>query len=116
MWRGAVASAIRGKRGQAFLKEMLNALDAMPEHKLIANDLENEGAVCALGAVGKARGADMANIDPYDSVTVASLFGVSDALVREIAFVNDEYTCTNETPEQRYSMMREWVQKQIRAA
>jgi hypothetical protein len=29
-WRGAVASAIRGKRGQAFLRELLVALDAMP--------------------------------------------------------------------------------------
>jgi len=29
-WRGAVKSAIRGKRGQAFLKEMLAALDALP--------------------------------------------------------------------------------------
>ena len=38
-WRGAVASAIRGKRGQAFLREMLDALDALPEPKLIAHDL-----------------------------------------------------------------------------
>ena len=30
-FRGAVASAIRGKRGQAFLKNMLVALDELPE-------------------------------------------------------------------------------------
>ena len=29
-WRGAVQSAMCGKRGQAFLKEMLAALDALP--------------------------------------------------------------------------------------
>ena len=29
MWRGAVQSAIRGKRGQAALRELLTALDAM---------------------------------------------------------------------------------------
>lgn len=27
MWRGAVTSAFRGKRGQAFLKEMLDSRD-----------------------------------------------------------------------------------------
>lgn len=49
MWRGAVASSMRGRRGQAFLKETLAALDALPEKKLIDYDLEREGAVCALG-------------------------------------------------------------------
>lgn len=112
-WRGAVASAIRGARGQAFLKEMLCAMDKLPEHKLVANELEEEGAVCAIGAVGKMRGVDMTKIDPEDSVTVASLFDISDALAREIAYENDEGTFRLETPEQRYSRMRAWVQGQI---
>ena len=30
MWRGQVASAMRGKRGQAFLRELIEALDAFP--------------------------------------------------------------------------------------
>jgi len=30
-WRAQVQSAIRGKRGQAFLKELAAAMDAMPE-------------------------------------------------------------------------------------
>jgi hypothetical protein len=42
-WRGRVASAIRGKRGQAFLKELLAALDALPEKRLVANDLKVTG-------------------------------------------------------------------------
>lgn len=73
-WRGAVASAIRGKRGQAFLREMLAALDALPERKLIARKLESRGEVCAIGAIGKARGVDMSNIDPEDHDTVAAKF------------------------------------------
>ena len=52
-WRGAVASAIRGQRGQAFLREMLSALDAMPEKRLISEELERDGEVCAMGAVGQ---------------------------------------------------------------
>lgn len=42
-WRGAVNSAIRGKRGQAFLREMLAALDVMPEKRLIAGNLVFDG-------------------------------------------------------------------------
>src|SRR5437879_4918550 len=79
-WRGAVASAIKGKRGQEFLYEMLHALAALPERKLIANDLEAEGSVCALGAVGKARGIDMKGIDPEDREKVAEVFGIAPAL------------------------------------
>lgn len=42
-WRGAVKSAIRGKRGQALLKEMLEALDAMPVKRLIRGELVATG-------------------------------------------------------------------------
>jgi len=42
-WRGAVKSAMRGKRGQAFLRELLAALDAMSVKRLIANDLVFDG-------------------------------------------------------------------------
>ena len=38
-WRAQVASAIRGKRGQKLLKELLTALDSMPKKELIANEL-----------------------------------------------------------------------------
>ena len=65
-WRGAVKSALRGKRGQAFLKEMIEALDALPEKMLIGNTLEADGMVCAMGAVGLKRGVDMAKIDPEE--------------------------------------------------
>ena len=55
--RGMVASATRGKRGQQFFKDLVAALDALPEKVLIADDLQNdEGDVCALGAVGLKRG------------------------------------------------------------
>lgn len=115
MWRGAVASAIRGARGQQFLKEMLGALDAMPEQKLIAHELEADGAVCAIGAVGKARGLKMDGIDPEDRETVASIFGIAPALVAEIVFMNDEENYwSKETPDARYERMRKWIVAQIK--
>ncbi len=42
-WRGAVASAIRGKRGQSFLRELLASLDAMPRKELISEAMEASG-------------------------------------------------------------------------
>lgn len=125
MWRGAVESAIRGKRGQAFLKEMLSALDAMPEKRLIANSLEQpqDGAVCALGAVGRARGLDMKPFvrdddDDYDAGPdgddMASLFGIAAAMACEIMHVNDEDGRHKETPEQRFNRVRRWVERKIR--
>ena len=86
-WRGAVASAIRGKRGQAFLREMLVALDAMPDKRLIRNDLVSEDGAkfCALGVVGKARGLNIEYIDPFEAEQVAGAFNIAVALAREIA-------------------------------
>jgi hypothetical protein len=43
LWPNILARAVKGKRGQAFLKELASALDAMPEKKLIAHDLITEG-------------------------------------------------------------------------
>ncbi|SRR5260221_4059586 len=113
-WRGAVASSIRGARGQALLKELLAALDAMPEKKLIASELEEDGAVCALGALGKMRGMNMAELDAWDHETVAAEFGIAHALACEIMWENDYgvYRCTLEY---RWEHMRRWVQAQIRA-
>jgi hypothetical protein len=109
-WRGAVTSAIRGKRGQAFLMEMAEAMADLPEKKLIADALEKDGAVCAIGAVGKARGIDMSNIDPEDYHSVAGKFGIAEALAQEIVYLNDEDGPPNETPEDRYERIRRWLE------
>ena len=107
-WRGAVKKAITGSRGQALLREMLIALDAMPAKRLISRDLIKEGEVCALGAVAAARGLDVSAVDPEDRDTVAGVFNIAPALAAEIVYENDE-TWTGETPEERYARMREWV-------
>lgn len=112
-WRGAVKSAISGKRGQTFLREMAAALDAMPDKSLVAEELEVDGAVCALGAVGKSRGIDMSPIDPYEYESVAATFGIPEALAREIMYEND-CDWRDETPEQRWKRVRKWVQEQIK--
>ena len=114
LYRGAVASAFRGRRGQAFLKEMLQAMDDLPEKKLIDYDLQREGAFCAIGTVGHKRGVDMTKLDPENAEGVASTFGVAPCMVREITYYNDEHAWKVETPEQRFDRMRAWVVSQIK--
>lgn len=113
-FRGAVTSAIRGKRGQAFLREMLTALDALPEKKLVADELEYAGEVCAIGSVGRMRGIDMSGIDPHDPPQVSHAFGISEALAREIVYVNDEDWIGNDTPEKRFERVRAWIVGNLR--
>ena len=112
-WRAQVASAIRGKRGQAFLRELIEALDALPEKRLIDGELQEGNEVCAIGSVGLRRGIDMSRIDPHDSDTLAAKFGIAHQLVREIEFMNDE-AAWNETPETRWQRMRNWAVSNLR--
>jgi hypothetical protein len=111
-WRGQVASAIRGRRGQAFLRDLLEALDAMPEKRLITEELQQGGEVCALGAVGAKRGIDMTQLDPYDHEKLGVTFNIAFQLAQEIMYENDE-VAYYETPEFRWKRMRAWVVKQL---
>jgi hypothetical protein len=113
-WRGAVKSALRGKRGQAFLRELVAALDAIESHELISSELEQNGQVCALGSVGVRRGLDMAGIDPYDRREVARAFGIAEAMAAEVMHENDEARRVK-TPRQRWEHMRSWAIAHLRA-
>lgn len=124
MWRGQVASAIRGKRGQKLLRDFISALDAMPEKRLGAGALKDEdGCLCSLGVVAEARGLDMSDVafGDYDYETGPSIghkafaerFDVARQLTSEIMFENDEGNLDAETPEQRWSRMRAWAESHI---
>lgn len=112
-WRGAVASAIRGRRGQSFLREMLTALDSLESKTLIRDELIEDGAVCAIGAVGKSRGLPMENIDPEDREAVATAFEIPHALACEVMYMNDEWGPYQEAPEARFARMRQWITEKL---
>jgi hypothetical protein len=112
-WRGQVASAIRGKRGQAFLRELIEALDALPEKCLVANELQDGADVCSLGSIGVKRGIDMNGMDPWDHDGLSRIFGIAEQLVQEIEYMNDE-GAWRETPEERWTRMRKWATEQLR--
>jgi hypothetical protein len=123
-YRGQVASALRGKSGQKFLKDLVRALDALPEQKLISQSLqEQDGAVCAMGAVGRLRGIDMSKFtigpddDPedfaYDQLyELSGMFDIAHQLVSEVIWENDEQ-CYNKTDHHRWLWMRKWADSRI---
>lgn len=140
-WRAQVASAIRGKRGQAFLRDLIAALDAMADKRLVrghlrvtgligpydpplivgADELVSEhggalpmGSVCALGAVAVARKIDVDKIDPYDHDTIAAKIDIAGPLAQEVAYINDECGPYRETPEARFVRMRKWAESHIK--
>jgi len=113
LYRRTVLNAVRGKRGQAFLRDLLAALDAMPSKRLIPHELVNEsGEVCAIGSLGVQRGVDMSQIDALDRDSVAKAFGIAPSLAAEIEYLNDEWHAP-ETPEQRWARMRRWVERML---
>ncbi len=110
LWRGAVKRATQGYHGQHLLKKLLTALDAMPVKRLITDAIRDEsGEVCALGALDP-------NVKVYEAEELAHHFHIARALAAQIVYMNDEW-CSwrlrDETPEQRWTRMREWVDKQI---
>ena len=115
-WRGRIASATRGRRGQKFFRDLLSALDAMPAKRLIAYDLIRDGEVCAIGSLGKVKGVDLQDIDPEDHSTLGDEFDIAASLVQEVEYMNDEYFYGVETPEGRFIRMRAWVADQIRVS
>lgn len=115
LWRGAVDAALYGKRGQAFLREMLAALDALPTKRLISGELVCEGECCALGAVALQRGTDVSDVATDDRDALSATFGISGAMAAEIMYENDERH-EAVTPEKRFVAMRAWVVTNIRVA
>ncbi len=112
MWRGVIASATRGKRGQAFFRALVAALDAMPVRELVEGDLQtDEGAVCALGCLGKAKGVDLDKVDTEDWHQLGDVFNIAPQLAQEVMYVNDESFATS--TETRWKQVRDWAARQI---
>lgn len=90
-WRGRVASALRGARGQALLRRLAAALDAMPVKKLACitsgDGLSQDGCDCALGVLARLEGVPLDDSEPE---TLGRLFNVWYGLAAEVMWINDE--------------------------
>lgn len=94
-WRQAVKRSIEGKRGQALLRELVEALDAMEDKRLYPGGFATaDGKCCTLGALGARRGVKMDDLgDDYycEPALVGQRFGIATAMAAEIMYMNDEY-------------------------
>lgn len=112
-WRGQVVSALRGKRGQSFLRELISALEEMPHKRLIKNNLEFEGEFCALGVVAQKKGLEINKLPLDDVGILADKLNIAYAMTCEIVYENDEVAC-NETPEIRWARMLAWAKSHLK--
>jgi hypothetical protein len=128
-YRGQVASAIRGKRGQAFLRELRAALLTMPKKELLNGGFSRGGEVCALGSValrrklkaGIARETALKQLEAefpeennYSCAgDVAPKFGIADVLAAEIMWTNDSEYGADQSPKGRWKAMYRWVRENI---
>jgi hypothetical protein len=93
-WRQAVRRAVEGKRGQALLRELIEALDAMEDKRLYPGSFATaDGEFCTLGALGARRGLrmdDLGDEEYCDPEDVGARFGIARAMAAEIMWLNDE--------------------------
>lgn len=92
-WTGNVERICRGKRGQKILRELVGALLALPERRLIHGYLQKDGEVCAIGALAKYRGMDLSQYDSGEEGTheVGNDLGLGYMLKWQIGAENDLY-------------------------
>lgn len=136
LWEANLERNFSGKAGQAKLREIRDALRALPEKRLIETRLADEkGNVCALGALavqrrvaeGRDRAvviAEMAEaidgddewVDSYEAeqqtLEEARALGVKTPMAVTIAWEND-FGPRSETPEERYTRLLAWVEARI---
>ena len=125
LYRANVRRSIKSAAGQARLRELRDALLALPVKALEADIFAEEGPdvprVCALGAWALVKaGGDvnaaraMVSRDADDQETCAALksHGWPRLVVMDAIYMNDGAN-HRLTPEGRYAYMLEWVNEQI---
>ena len=116
---GAMRSAIRGRRGQQLLRDLIAGLDALPVQELAAGALEDfeTGCVCALGAVRLQRGAEAVPLsfdldDPdIDWRDLAKPFDISETLAHAVISENEYSSKRNDeqSRRRRWQSVRAWA-------
>ncbi len=117
LYRASVDRAIKGRRGQSFLRELALEMDRMPEKKLVANVLiDPQGQCCTIGVLFKARRINVEAIDYNNARQIGEIAGIARSMAAEIEFENDDDECYAplELPQERWVRMREWVTSNLR--
>ena len=122
---GAFRSAIRGRRGQRLLRDLIDGLDALPVPELAAGSLEDPetGCVCALGAVRLQRQRSgypmLLPFDPTDPDIdwrdLAEPFDISETLANAVVSTNEMYSESNSelARRRRWQYVRDWAMRNL---
>lgn len=121
LWEANLTRSLAGRRGQQSLRELEAALLALPEKRLVADALETDAGVCAIGALAKFKqyDGDMALpevLDEYEEykvqdamLKVAKELGLPKLVATAVIAENDDSYPPNMTPERRYERVLSWV-------
>jgi len=99
--------SINSKRGQAFLRELILALNALPEKILIYGDFENSDGYCVMGACLKYRNLNVREIDDSNE-GLGSIFNIHTEFIEKVIDVNDSPRII-ETQTKRWHRVRDWA-------
>jgi hypothetical protein len=127
LWQANCLRSIKGQKGQASLRELEQALLALPSRRLIANELEDaEGEVCAIGALAKYRNHTPKADPEWEMEEVGVELGMPEMVAWRVVALNDididlyydrkQDRYIPSTPEERYERVLAQVQKWLAAA
>lgn len=130
LWWSAYNRARTSNRGQQVLRDLEQALLAIPDKRLAYEHISHEGAVCAIGAyvtwqeqqAGQDRSAAIKELEDccYEeheslraTAEIGEAAGIAWTLAWEIASANDYAFGRGFTPEERWERMLAWVRAQM---
>lgn len=128
LWDANVERALNGRKGQAMLRELEQALLALPHKRLIDSDFKQDGDVCVVGALAIQRVKRFLETDDFQTAYsglpdfegepdeiawyAETHLGMSRLLAWHLQFKNDE-EYAGASPELRYDNMLQWVRSRI---
>lgn len=139
LWEANCRRSLKGKPGQAALRDFEAALLALPEKRLIRDLLvDDDGGVCAIGCYARHKGVDLSRFDPEDeSDEVGIAAGMPRLVAWQVVALNDLYLnkvwevadgplgrheahyrhglahIRDMTPEERYERVLAWVRQAL---
>ena len=115
LWQANCERSLRGAQGQAELRELRDALLALPEKRLIHGALvDEEGGVCAIGAYASRKGLDLGKFDPEDETDEVGIeAGMPKFVAWKVVEMNDMELHSRFTSEERYTRMLAWVESKL---
>jgi hypothetical protein len=110
LYTGTLARSIRGRRGQALLRDIAVHMDAMTVKTLEHGILVAKDGIgcCALGAAALRRGVDVSDVSDDCPHEVGKALNVTHHLAAEVAEIND-LGGKGETGRDRWTRVRKWV-------